>query len=71
MRASKISTTPCSMGVCCAEMPLEETTSASLILCLKQAVLKYPQEEEEEEFVPAERKLGLSPCSKTDLTQNL
>ncbi len=59
------------MGVCCAEMPLEETTSASLILCLKQAVLKYPQEEEEEEFVPAERKLGLSPCSKTDLTQNL
>ncbi len=50
----------------------EETTSASLILCLKQAVLKYPQEEEEEEeVVPAERKLGLSPCSKTDLTQNL
>ncbi len=47
-----------------------------LILCLKQAVLKYTQEEEEEEeeeevVVPAERKLGLSPCSKTDLTQNL
>jgi hypothetical protein len=43
---------------------------------LKQAVLKYTQEEEEEEeeeevVVPAERKLGLSPCSKTDLTQNL
>jgi hypothetical protein len=31
---------------------------------LKQAVLKYTQEEEEEEVVPAERKLGLSPCSK-------
>jgi hypothetical protein len=27
--------------------------------------------QEEEEVVPAERKLGLSPCSKTDLTQNL
>jgi hypothetical protein len=41
---------------------------------LKQAVLTYTQEEEEEEeevVVPAERKLGLSPCSKTDLTQNL
>jgi hypothetical protein len=39
---------------------------------LKQAVLKYTQEEdEEEEVVPVERKLGLSPCSKTDLTQNL
>jgi hypothetical protein len=41
---------------------------------LKQAVLEYTQEEEEEgegEVVPAERKLGLSPCSKIDLTQNL
>jgi hypothetical protein len=25
---------------------------------------------QEEEVVPAERKLGSSPCSKTDLTQN-
>jgi hypothetical protein len=35
----------------------EETTSASLIFCLKQAVLKYTQAEEEEDS--SRKKVGI------------
>jgi hypothetical protein len=60
------------MGVCCAanatcSLPMKRLHQL-LNLVLETGSSETTQEEEEE--VLAERKLGSSPCSKTDLTQN-
>jgi hypothetical protein len=68
MRASDLST-PCSMGAANATCSLPTKRLHQLLdLVLETGISETTQEKEDE--VPAERKLGSSPCSKTDLTQN-